>query len=380
MDSDGNPYRVEKQFTAGSADGEEKVRFTVNTKALAGRKVVCFETLYLDKVPLVIHADIHDEEQTVSVPVVRTNAQDSVTGKAIAAEGNTVIIDTVSYTNLTPGAVYVVKAALMNAETGKAVSSGFLKKVTGETEFKPETADGSVHVSLSVNTEKLAGVTTVVFEELYLLHKGKEVPVAEHKDLSDTGQQVRIPEIKTSASVKGEKTCTAGKDTELTDTVSCKKLIPDETYLLKGKLVDKKSGQAIRVNNKAITAERTFTAGAAQGTVDMKFHFDSSLLKGKTVVVFEELYIAGESGKNVKIASHADVNDAAQSVKITSPEVTKEPKKTVTPGAAGTGGASSGGVTPAKTGDTSRIWVYISLLTGAAAAGIGLLNVRRRKR
>ena len=131
--------------------------------------------------------------------------------------------------------------------------------------------------------------------------------------------------------------------------------------------------------NKAITAERTFTAGAAQGTVEMKFHFDSSLLKGKTVVVFEDLYILKEDGKRIKIASHADVNDAAQSVKITAPEVTKAPKKAVTPGPAGSAGTANG-VTAAKTGDTSHMLLYVLILAGAVLAGAGLIMVKKKGR
>ena len=378
-DADGSTYTAEKTFTARAADGEEKVSFTIDTSVLAGEKVVCFETLYRNETKLAVHADIRDEDQTVTVPGIRTNACDAGTGKHIAAEGNTRLIDTISYTNLTPGATYRASAVLMDAGTGKAISSGILKKVTGETEFVPETKDGTVKVSFSVNTEKLAGVTTVVFEELYLVRSGKDLLVAEHKDLTDTDQQVKIPEIRTAASVKGENTCAAGKDTELTDTVSCKNLIAEETYVLQGKLVDKASGQAIRVNNKAITAERTFTAGAAQGTVEMKFHFDSSLLKGKTVVVFEDLYILKEDGKRIKIASHADVNDAAQSVKITAPEVTKAPKKAVTPGPAGSAGTANG-VTAAKTGDTSHMLLYVLILAGAVLAGAGLIMVKKKGR
>lgn len=375
-DAGGDPVMAEKTFTAKTADGEETVTFTVDTTALAGKKIVCFEDLYLENVKLATHADIRDESQTVTVPSIRTNALDAVTGKHIASEGNTVIKDRITYTNLTPGCSYRVRGVLMNTGTGKPVAAGFLKKVTGETEFVPETPNGTVEVSFPISTEKLSGVTTAVFEELYLVRGGKEIPAAEHKDISDTDQQVNIPEVKTTAAVKGEKECTAGKDTELTDTVSCRNLIPDETYLLQGKLVDKKSGQPIRVNGKAITAERPFTAGAANGTVEMKFHFDSTLLKGRTLVVFEELYITEESGKKVKIASHADVNDAAQSVKINTPEAEKTPAKTVTP-QAGKPAAGSAGVTAPKTGDNSRLWVYISLLTGAAALGIGLLNVKR---
>lgn len=186
---------------------------------------------------LTIETDRKGEcHQTVVFPSIRTCALDAVSGMHLATAGGTVIKDTIAYTGLVPGASYIAKGTLMDAGTGKPVSEGFLKKVTGETEFVPKTADGEVEVSFGVDTAALAGSTAVVFEEVFLkTDAGKEIPAAEHKDLSDTDQQVRIPEIRTSASVDGEKECTAGKDTELVDTVTYRNLLPLETYVLKGK-------------------------------------------------------------------------------------------------------------------------------------------------
>ena len=288
------------------------------------------------------------------------------------------ISDTVSYNGLVPGVTYILRGSLMNAETGKAVSSGFLKKVTGETEFTPEEETGTAAVSLSLRTDDLAGVTTVVFEELYRkTDRGKEVLTAQHKDISDTGQQVHVPEVKTSASAGGEKECTAAKNTKLTDEVSYRNLLPGETYVLKGKLIDKKSGRPLSVNSRPVTAKKMFTAASAQGTEEMTFSLDSSLLSGRTLVVFEDLYIRNDEGKEVKIASHADINDAEQSVKIVSSEKEKTPSKTVTPGA-GTSSAGTAGVSAPKTGDTSRQGMFVLLAAGAAAAGICLLIIKRK--
>ena len=58
-----------------------------------------------------------------------------------------------------------------------------------------------------------------------------------------------------------------------------------------------------------MTVEKTFTAKKAEGTVEVEFKVDSALLKGKAVVVFEELY-----QDDVKLAVHADIEDDGQTV------------------------------------------------------------------
>ena len=381
-DADGKPYTAEKTFKAKEASGEEKVTFTVDTSELAGKKAVCFETLYLEEVQLAVHADIHDAEQTVTVPVIRTKARDAASGMPVASDGNTTFVDTVSYSGLIPGVRYIAVGTLMNTETGKAVSAGGFHAVTGETEFIPEKAEGTVDVSFRLSTEKLADVTVAVFEELYRrTDSGKKILAAEHKDINDTDQQVHIPKIRTAASVKGEKECTAGKDTVLTDTVSYHNIVPGSTYILRGKLVDKKSGQTIRINNTVISAEKSFTAISGQGSEEMTFTFDSSLLKGRTVVVFEDLYLLYGDGQEVKIASHADVKDTAQSIVIRSPKATAAPTKTPAPqaGQAASQTGVSGGSAPA-TGDSGHVWRYLLLLGGAAAAGAGLYHARKKRR
>ena len=51
------------------------------------------------------------------------------------------------------------------------------------------------------------------------------------------------------------------------------------------------------------------------GSVDVTFIFDATGLHGKEIVVFEDLY-----RENVLLATHADINDEGQTVKIKNPE------------------------------------------------------------
>ena len=69
--------------------------------------------------------------------------------------------------------------------------------VTGQTEFVPESAEGTVYVTFTFNGEGLAGKEVVVFEKLYLMLDGEAIPVTSHEDLSDQGQTVKLVEEET---------------------------------------------------------------------------------------------------------------------------------------------------------------------------------------
>lgn len=78
--------------------------------------------------------------------------------------------------------------------------------------------------------------------------------------------------------------------------------------------MDASTGKPILIDGSEITAEKTFTAKDYDGTVDIKFNFDSTKLCGKTIVVFEDLY-----RHKTNVASHSDITDKVQT--ITFPDV-----------------------------------------------------------
>ena len=140
----------------------------------------------------------------------------------------------------------------------------------------------------------------------------------------------RIPEIKTTATVDGEKEICATEVFTLTDTVSYSHLIPGKEYVLVGTLMDKNTGKAFTENDEAVTAETVFTPETPNGTITVSFTFDSRLIKENTsLVVFETLYKDGK-----ELAVHADINDNGQTVKVKVPEIgtkaTVDGKKEVT--------------------------------------------------
>ena len=136
-------------------------------------------------------------------------------------------------------------------------------------------------------------------------------------------------EIGTKATVDGEKEVDPLDKVTLTDTVSYIGLVPGKEYKVVGVLMDKLTGEKLLVNGQEIIAETTFIAEAKNGSVDVTFVFDATGLHGKEIVVFEDLY-----RENVLLATHADINDEGQTVKIKNPEIgtkaTADGKKEIT--------------------------------------------------
>lgn len=136
-------------------------------------------------------------------------------------------------------------------------------------------------------------------------------------------------EVGTKATVEGEKEIDPLDKVTLTDTVSYIGLVPGKEYKVVGVLMDKLTGEKLLVNGQEIIAETTFIAEAKNGSVDVTFVFDATGLHGKEIVVFEDLY-----RENVLLATHTDINDEGQTVKIKNPEIgtkaTADGKKEIT--------------------------------------------------
>ena len=131
----------------------------------------------------------------------------------------------------------------------------------------------------------------------------------------------RIPELKTTATIGGEKEVTAKGNITIDDVVEYKHLIPGKEYTIVGTLMDKSTGKPFEIDGKPITSEVIFTPEKSNGKVNVEFTFDASGIKTDTeLVVFETLY-----RDNVEIAVHADIDDEGQTVKINVPEI-KTPK------------------------------------------------------
>ena len=174
----------EATFTPAESSGAIEVLFTFDASVLTGKAVVVFETLYIGEEEVTSHTDIEDEGQTVTFvegPKIGTTA--TVDGQHTAdPTGEITIVDVVEYTGLTPGKTYTISGVLMDKATGEPLLVGEEQaQVTAEVEFTPESADGTVELTYTLDASSLAGTSIVVFETLY----SDGVEIAAHADIND---------------------------------------------------------------------------------------------------------------------------------------------------------------------------------------------------
>jgi len=367
-DADGKAVTSEAEITPETADGKVDVDFIFDGSNLAGKTIVMFEEIRYENRLVGVHADINDEAQTIYVPAIATEALDEVTGIHLSNAGDDVKVkDTVTYKNLIPGLTYRVAGTVMDKDSKKPLQNDG-RDITAEAEFTPETADGTVNVEFTFSAKEFAGKTMVLFEKLYLVKNAdnadanpddtsskdktpddtqkasesentqnktdntsnkvevdnennnpadnsevKEVLIAVHEDYSDENQTICVPQIKTTAkdAKSGTSMFYAEKSAKIVDTVSYRNLVPGKKYKVVGTAVDKSNGAPVIANGNNVTAEAEFVAKEATGKVDVVFTFDASLLAGRTIVMFENVYY-----ENNLIATHADITDEAQTLYV----------------------------------------------------------------
>ncbi|MEQ7209873.1 VaFE repeat-containing surface-anchored protein [Enterococcus avium] len=315
---DGKEITSTLTFVADKTNGTKDLEFVVNASVLKGQTIVVFEKLFRDGIEVAAHEDITDENQSVRVnnPTVHTTAvfEDGLT--VADPTGLFTLNDTVEITEILPGKAYLVKGILMDKATGEPLlvhdqpvesAVGFIAKAENETVIVPFTFD----------LTGLNGREIVVFESLFR----NDEELANHKDINDQGQTVRItnPSVRTTATHKttGLKVVNPLTKVTITDAVKYHDLIVGKTYTVNGVLMDKATEKPVLVDGKEVTSTLTFVAESTDGTVNLDFVLDARALRGKEVVVFENLFREG-----VLLASHADITDKDQTIKIVNPTIT----------------------------------------------------------
>lgn len=249
--------------------------------------------------------------------VIGTTATDKADNdKVLAPDTTATVVDEVSYQNLIVGKEYTVTGKVMDKETGKPLMIDG-KEVTKSAKFTAKTANGKQNVEFTFDTAGLDDKELVVFENLYF---GTKV-IATHADINDKGQTVKVdkktPKIGTTATDKADKDKTLANDQKVTvnDEVAYKGLVVGKEYTVTGKLMDKETGKALLVDGKEVTGTAKFVAKTPDGKVNVEFTFNTAGLENKELVAFESVKI----GEKV-IATHADLNDKGQTVKVNKPE------------------------------------------------------------
>ena len=273
------------------------------------------------------------------------------------------VIDTVEYTNLLPERTYKLVATAIDKSTGKAIEIDG-KPLAVEKEFKTPNApkneygliDGYEDVTFEFDSTILAGKTMVVFEKLYIQSGLTDWRyISNHEDIKDEGQSVHFVDVHTTALDKktGTHEVAATKKVTVVDKVAYTNLIVGRKYTVKGllMLIPDEVGDAdnvdsldkdkfdytlhdypytydaekdiyidangiechpLIINGDKVTGETTFIAEQPNGTVDVSFTFDARSLKGRDIVVFEDIYNEG----GIRIGSHADIFDDDQTITV----------------------------------------------------------------
>ena len=120
------------------------------------------------------------------------------------------------------------------------------------------------------------------------------------------------PKIGTQAAdaADGDQIAQADEQATIVDTVYYENLEFGGTYTLTGTLMVKSTGEPLLdADGNPVTATKEFTANNTNGSVDIEFTFDASLLAGEDVVAFESMAKDG-----IEVATHADIEDSGQTV------------------------------------------------------------------
>lgn len=176
--------------------------FTFDATATTTTETVAFETLTKDKREIAVHADIEDLGQTVliddtppteDIPRIGTELTDATDGDHVIEPSKTTeLIDTVTYSGLTPGVEYTMVGMLMDKSTGKPLTVNG-ERVTAQTVFTPTESHGEVQVTFTFDSTVIETTEMVAFEGC--AKDGAEVAI--HADINDKGQTVTMnnPEL-----------------------------------------------------------------------------------------------------------------------------------------------------------------------------------------
>ena len=347
-DADGHDYTQTSGVFEAEADSEFKnLDYTIDTEPLAGRHIVVFEDLYLVKdendeskdVLIASHHDIDDKEQTFFIVDIKTHATDNDTKIHVAKNGQITLIDQVEIKGLTVNDTYRIKGILMDANSNEnnptAISTSTSTTVTST--YPNNNGFKAAHMNYNDTTEFISvpyeldvtnmdGTTIVVYETLeHKLPDNTWEVVAEHKDLKDIEQMVHVPVMSTSAKdsatlLTNPTLAEYSNTAKVTDTLSYSNLVPNQEYYIEGNIHEK--GNASNIIAKVeLTDNKTFTPTGEEssvgvsGTENVEFTFDSTKLDGKTLVVFEKLYVKVGT-KFVEVADHTSELDTNQTIKV----------------------------------------------------------------
>lgn len=356
---DGKQVTNSIDFTAKGNSEEVALKYQYNgLKSDAYHKdknddLVSFVYLYKDGILIDKEEDFDSFDQTIKLPSCGTSASDGITKLHVGYASKTAIFrDSVDYYNLIVGDWYSTTLTLHLNKDGK--DAGPLKDangnlITATVKFQAKTTDGSVKVEVKYDASLLAGETITAFETI----RTKGYEVCGHTEITDEGQQIHYPELKTSAknSKDNSQHVKEGEVAKIVDTVNYSKLDSSVAYKVVTEAWDYNTQQIVVSDGKKVrkvTELHVDSKKPENGSFDVSMSFKTDGLGKHRIVIFEYVY----DNKGNLISKEADFGAESQTIYIDK--------------------------TPNKTGD--RTVMFLSILAGMLGLGVVTLFVTKRKK
>lgn len=356
---DGKQVTNSIDFTAKGNSEEVALKYQYNgLKSDAYHKdknddLVSFVYLYKDGILIDKEEDFDSFDQTIKLPSCGTSASDGITKLHVGYASKTAIFrDSVDYYNLIVGDWYSTTLTLHLNKDGK--DAGPLKNangnlITATVKFQAKTTDGSVKVEVKYDASLLAGETITAFETI----RTKGYEVCGHTEITDEGQQIHYPELKTSAknSKDNSQHVKEGEVAKIVDTVNYSKLDSSVAYKVVTEAWDYNTQQIVVSDGKKVrkvTELHVDSKKPENGSFDVSMSFKTDGLGKHRIVIFEYVY----DNKGNLISKEADFDAESQTIYIDK--------------------------TPNKTGD--RTVMFLSILAGMLGLGVVTLFVTKRKK
>ena len=233
------------------------------------------------------------ETQRIHFPYIATTLTEDE-GQAHTANASCPLslTDTVFYKNLIKGKEYVIRGVLMSRATGKPATDADGHEIKAEKSFKADAGEGTVDITFSFTNPDFSGDTLVAFEELF----ENDIRIGAHEDINDENQSVHLPSVGTVLTRNdGSKIFQKTENLILEDEVRLNNIEPGITYLLKGYLVNQKTGKYLLQDGsetgnlkEAYAVSTEFLARDTEALLHVSFAIDASKINFD--IVCYELY------------------------------------------------------------------------------------------
>lgn len=359
----------------GYASSNVTIPFVLDTTGLSGKDVVVAEYLFEGKDEselvvksdgsidtskvykthtgkLVLHDDLTADSQTLSIPEIGTTALGIETGTHYVLNSGIIKFrDEVRYKNVKPGLTYNLVADVMNPETGDALLDKDGNVITATADITPTEKNGTAYVTFTCDASKVdfRNKAIVLFETLSY----NKIKLAVHADISDKGQTLYFPDVKTKLLTSdGKQKALYSTDMNITDFVELTKIPVDEEVTVVGVLHNKTTGKALEIDGKELTSSATVTSKEGALSVSLPYRFDATKTDllgsdGSLSDIVAFVYIYDANGN--LIAVEENLSEESQTIHLyQTPDTPDTPNTPNTPGP--------------KTGDSTPVPMLIGLM------------------